>query len=115
MIKKDSLFDIPKNRKVLIQGERFSYILPCEQLRSWISNFTISFPDKTMISDNYTIMPHGSVTLVLFYYHSELYSFFFGPTTMPVKVGDIANQCDILFIVEFQPAGLYPFIQKRCV
>ena len=113
MIKKDSLFDIPKNRKVLIQGERFSYILPCEQLRSWISNFTISFPDKTMISDNYTIMPHGSVTLVLFYYHSELYSFFFGPTTRPVKVGDIANQCDILFIVEFQPAGLYPFIQKN--
>lgn len=64
-----------------------------------------------MISDDYTIMPHGSVTLVIFCYHTELHSLLFGSTTKPVKVGDIANKCETIFIVEFQPAGICPFIK----
>lgn len=98
-----------ENREILIHEEDFAYLLPCEQLRSCISNFTICFPNQSMISDDYTIMPHGSVTLVLFHYHTELFSFLFGPTTKSIKVGDIANRCDVIFIIEFQPAGFFSF------
>lgn len=76
MIDKSSLMYIPENRKILIQGEDFVYLLPCEQLSSLISNFTITFPNELIISDDYTIMPHGSVTLVLFNYNDEVYSFY---------------------------------------
>lgn len=109
MIDKSNLKQISENREILILEEDYAYVLPCEKLRCLISNFTISFPNRTIISDDYTIMPHGSATLVLLYYHMELHSFLFGPTTKPVRVGDIANQCDTLFIIEFQPAGFFPF------
>lgn len=100
---------ISDSREILILEENFAYLLPCDNLKNFISNFTITFPDSTIISDDYTIMPHGSVTLVLFYYKAELHSFLFGPTTKPVKVGDLANKCSSIFIIEFQPAGFYPF------
>lgn len=108
MINKNSLMYISKHRTILIQEENFAYLLPCEQLINLISNFTITFPNKSIISDDYTIMPHGSVTLVLFFYRTEPHSFLFGPTTKPVKVGDIANKCDVIFIIEFHPAGFFP-------
>ena len=111
MINKKSLENIAKNKNILIREEDFAYLLPCEQLRSLISNFTITFPNNSMITDDYTIMPHGSVTLVLFSYCNELHSLLFGSTTKPVKVGNIANKCDVIFIVEFQPAGICPFIK----
>lgn len=111
MLNKSSLMQIFENRKILIREESFAYLLPCEELRSLISNFTITFPDISTISDNYTIMPHGSVTLVFFDYHGEIHSFLFGPTTKSVKVGEIANKCDVIFIIEFQPAGFFPFTE----
>lgn len=113
MINKSSLRNISANRKILLREENFAYLLPCEQLRGLISNFTISFPDKTIISDNYTIMPHGSVTLVLLQDKTGLYSFLFGPTTKPRRVGDAANKCNVIFIIEFQPAGFYPFTKRN--
>ncbi|MGS2281270.1 helix-turn-helix domain-containing protein [Clostridioides difficile] len=63
-----------------------------------------------MISDNYTIIPHGSVTLVFFYDATGLHSLLFGPTTKPKTVGNIANRCDVILIIEFQPAGFFPLI-----
>lgn len=108
IINKGSLLHISKDREILIREENFAYLLPCDKLKNIISNFTITFPNRTIISDDYTIMPHGSVTLVLFYYQTELYSLLFGPATKSVKVGNIANKCDSIFIVEFQPAGFYP-------
>lgn len=109
MINKNDLLLLSKHREILIREESFAYLLPCIQLRNLISNFTITFPDITTISDVYTILPHGSVTLVFFYYHQKIHSFLFGPTTQTVKVGDLANQCDIIFIIEFQPAGFMAF------
>lgn len=109
MIKQDSLKAISSERVIVDGSEKFAYVLPSEDLRQWISNFTLSFPDKDSISDNYTIMPHGSVTLV--YYHNEngLHSMLFGATTQPKVVGEIANTCEVIFIIEFQPAGFFPF------
>lgn len=109
MINKNSLLQIPENREVLMQGEGFAYLRPCEKLINFISNYTITFPDALYMSDDYTILPHGSVTIVFFYYHTELQSFLFGPTTKPIKVGNLANKCDCIFIIEFQPGGFSPF------
>lgn len=111
MINQQNLNYIANHREILIHEDNFIYLLPCQSLKSLISNFTISFPTKSIISDDYTIMPHGSVTLVFFNNASGLHSWLFGPTTKPHKVGDIANKCDILFIIEFQPAGFSPFIK----
>lgn len=111
MLNKSSLLQISENREILIREESFAYLLPCEELISLVSNFTITFPDISTISDKYTVMPHGSVTLVFFDYHSEIHSFLFGPTTKSVRVGEIANKCDVIFIIEFQPAGFFPFTE----
>ncbi|HBH3639045.1 TPA: AraC family transcriptional regulator [Clostridioides difficile] len=110
MLKKESIRFINKNRSLLVCEDNFVYLLPCIQLRNWISNFTISFPNQTIISDNYTIIPHGSVTLVFFYDATGLHSLLFGPTTKPKTVGSIANRCDVILIIEFQPAGFFPII-----
>ncbi|MDV9259013.1 AraC family transcriptional regulator [Clostridioides difficile] len=110
MLKKESIRFINKNRSLLVCEDNFVYLLPCIQLRNWISNFTISFPNQTIISDNYTIIPHGSVTLVFFYDATGLHSLLFGPTTKPKTVGNIANRCDVILIIEFQPAGFFPLI-----
>ncbi|HGM1123973.1 TPA: helix-turn-helix domain-containing protein [Clostridioides difficile] len=110
MLKKESIRFINKNRSLLVCEDNFVYLLPCIQLRNWISNFTISFPNQTIISDNYTIIPHGSVTLVFFYDATGLHSLIFGPTTKPKTVGSIANRCDVILIIEFQPAGFFPLI-----
>ncbi|SJP21131.1 Arabinose operon regulatory protein [Clostridioides difficile] len=110
MLKKESIRFINKNRSLLVCEDNFVYLLPCIQLRNWISNFTISFPNQTIISDNYTIIPHGSVTLVFFYDATGLHSLLFGPTTKPKTVGSIANRCDVIIIIEFQPAGFFPLI-----
>ncbi|PBF58832.1 AraC family transcriptional regulator [Clostridioides difficile] len=110
MLKKESIHLINKNRSLIVCEDNFVYLLPCMQLRNWISNFTISFPNQTIISDNYTIIPHGSVTLVFFYDATGLHSLLFGPTTKPKTVGNIANRCDVILIIEFQPAGFFPLI-----
>lgn len=109
MINKSDLSKISNRRKILEHDENFAYLLPCDNLKYLISNFTITFPEKAMISDNYTVMPHGSVTIVFFIYNDTLHSFLFGPTTKTIKVGNIANKCEAIFIIEFQPAGFYPF------
>ncbi|WP_131050930.1 helix-turn-helix domain-containing protein [Clostridioides difficile] len=110
MLKKESIHFINKNRSLIVCEDNFVYLLPCMQLKNWISNFTISFPNQTIISDNYTIIPHGSVTLVFFYDATGLHSLLFGPTTKPKTVGNIANRCDVILIIEFQPAGFFPLI-----
>ncbi|AXU71951.1 TPA: helix-turn-helix domain-containing protein [Clostridioides difficile] len=110
MLKKESIHFINKNRSLIVCEDNFVYLLPCIQLRNWISNFTISFPNQTIISDNYTIIPHGSVTLVFFYDATGLHSLLFSPTTKPKTVGNIANRCDVILIIEFQPAGFFPLI-----
>lgn len=109
MINQDSLHSISDERMIIDGNDKFVYVLPSETLRPWISNFTLSFPDTESISDNYTIMPHGSVTLVYFYDDSGLHNMLFGATTRPRIVGDMANKCKVIFIIEFQPAGFFPF------
>ena len=109
MITKEDILKFSETHRVLVCAKDFIYLLPHPKLRNWISNYTITFPGKSMISDNYTVIPHGSATLVFSFDGSALYSNLFGPSSKPCMVGSHANQFDMLFIIEFQPAGLYAF------
>lgn len=95
--------------RVLLRANEFIYILPHPELGNMISNYTITFPNQDIISDHYTVIPHGSATLVFSNDKQGLHSNLFGPATKPCVVGGLANQCDMLLIIEFQPAGLYAF------
>jgi hypothetical protein len=87
--------------RILIGAEDYAYILPHPGLRSWISNYTLTFPSAGMMSDGYAVIPHGCATLVFSADASGFTSNLFGPCTKPVTVGRSANQSDFLFIVEF--------------
>ena len=106
MISKEAIKSFREIDRILVKAEDFIYILPHPELRSWISNYTITFPNKNIISDNYTVIPHGSATLVFSCNNKGIHSELFGTMTKPVIVGKKANLCNIIFIVEFQPAGL---------
>ena len=62
-----------------------------------------------MMSDQYTVIPHGSATLVFTSNESVISGKLFGPITRPACVGREASSFSALFIVEFQPAGYYAF------
>ena len=62
-----------------------------------------------MMSDQYSIVPHASSTLVFACDENSIWGNLFGPITKPVCVGREANSFRLLFIVEFQPAGYYAF------
>lgn len=109
MIVKNDIQTFGEAYHVLLRADDFIYILPHPALRSQISNYTITFPSKDIISDNYTVIPHGSATLVFSYDRGGLRGDLFGPLTKPCAVGKAANRCDLLLIIEFQPAGLYAF------
>lgn len=113
MINKEDILKFNETHRVLVRAQDFIYLLPHPSLRSWISNYTITFPSNSMISDNYTVIPHGSATLVFSYDGSTLYSNLFGPSSKPCMVGSQANQFCMLFIIEFQPAGLYAFTGEK--
>lgn len=109
MITKKEIQNFNEAHRVLLRAHDFIYILPHPSLRGQISNYTITFPNKNIISDNYTVIPHGSATLVFSYDRNGLHGDLFGPLTKACVVGGLANQCDMLLIIEFQPAGLYAF------
>lgn len=106
MITKKDIKTFHQTNRILIQADDFIYISPPSELEDWISNYTITFPYKNMMSDNYTVIPHGSATLVFSCNQKGIHSDLFGPITKPTVVGKKANQCDMIFIIEFQPAGL---------
>lgn len=109
MITKDDLRFYREPHRVLEKGEDYIYLLPHPALRDWISNYTVTFPGSDMISNHYTVIPHGCATLVCSYDETGMSSRLFGPATAACSVGEQANQAEMLFIIEFQPAGLYAF------
>ncbi|HKL98914.1 MAG TPA: helix-turn-helix transcriptional regulator [Mobilitalea sp.] len=109
MISKENIKSFYEAYRILIKEDGYIYLLPHPALKSWISNYTITFPIKGMMSNEYTIMPHGSPTLVMSSDGNQTFCTLFGPMTKPICVGNEANQFKLLFIVEFQPAGYYAF------
>lgn len=109
MITKKDIQTVCETHRVLVRAKDYIYLLPHPALQKWISNYTITFPNKNMLSEKYTVIPHGSATLVYLNNGKDLYSNLFGPAVKPCLVGGQANQFEMLFIIEFQPAGLYAF------
>lgn len=109
MIAKQALKTFTKPFRTLLRADDFIYLLPHPALRHLISNYTITFPNKHIISSRYTVIPHGCATLVFSCDASHLCGNLFGPITRPCVVGGLANLYDMLLILEFQPAGLYAF------
>ena len=109
MIVKKDIQTFGEINRILLRENDFVYLLPHPALRDQISNYTITFPRKEIISDHYTVIPHGSATLVFSHDKNGLQGNLFGPLTKPCMVGGFANQCDMLLILEFQPAGLSAF------
>lgn len=106
MITKHDIHTFIEPNRILMRGEDFIYLLPHPALQGWISNYTITFPSTSSISEQYTVIPHGSGTLVFCCDKKGIQGNLFGPATRPCPVGSHANQFDMLFIIEFQPAGL---------
>lgn len=105
--------DIPayQNRQRIIFGnDDCLYIKPHPALQPYISNYTLTFPTRVAISEQYTVIPHGCATLIFGMKDQQIDSQVFGPATKAAIVGDQATTFEQLFIVEFQPAGLHAFL-----
>jgi len=59
------------------------------------------------MSENYTVLPHASGTLLVEYHANSLRGILYGPATKPDIVG--YNPAEMLVIIELQPAGLFAF------
>lgn len=64
MLTKESILNYTNYSRVLIRDVEI-YIQQHLELRNFISNYTITFPSNGMMSDNYSVLPHGSAALVL--------------------------------------------------
>lgn len=109
MLTKNSLTVYPVTTRIISRGADFVYLRPHPALQKFISNYTLTFPSEDMLSEDYTVIPHGCSTLVFGCDATGISSFLLGPATQPVAVGHRAQTFDLIFIVEFQPAGLYQF------
>lgn len=101
------------SNRILIKEEDFLYVLPNEMLRSYIANYTITFPNKYIISESYTVIPSGGATIVFCFDGNEVRANLFGASTKTHVVGEKANCSQCLLIVELQPYGLHKFIRIR--
>jgi len=109
MINNSDINKYNDHTRILIQEKNVClYVFPHTSLRSYISNYTITFPKHANdISENYTVLPHASATLVIEIEADNTYINLYGPATIPDIVGTDALTKEFLLIIEFQPAGLF--------
>jgi len=93
------------------RAESYIYVEPCKLLRDYISNYTISFPNINTIPSKYTILPNASSTIVMALDTNKFYSGLNGINTVASNVGKFAGKMKMLFIIEFVPGGMLPFIK----
>jgi len=76
------------NRALARAGE-FIYLAPGSKLQDIILNYTITFPSEGTMSDEYTVVPHGCVTLVYALEKDDsLRGDLFGSMLKQAKVGE---------------------------
>ena len=109
MFTKQSIFDYHNMNRIIFRDQDFMYLLPHSSLRKWISNYSITFPHTEMMSEQYTIIPHGSTTMVFTVDSNQIDSKLFGPLVKPACVGNQINSFYLIFIIEFHPAGYFAF------
>lgn len=113
MIDQKALFLYPQNQRIIFRNQDCMYVRPHEALLPYISNYTLTFPTKQAISENYTVIPHGCGTLVCGFKDHQIDNQLLGPMTVAANVGEEAVTFNQIFIVEFQPAGLHAFLSLK--
>ncbi len=93
----------------LCRGEDFLYISPHSILKPYISCYTITIP--IAMSNEYTILPTASSTIVISVSTNDIFSRLRGVNTKACNVGVHANMMRLLLLVEFHSGCLYPFIK----
>lgn len=100
---------ISYNQPALFKNEHALVIAPHKLLYPFIANYTFTVP-KTM-SEQQTILPSASSTLVYSITNNEIVNGLRGVNTKPVIIGSFAKQFEFMFLIEFHAGGLYPFIK----
>lgn len=95
----------------LLQGKGYLYAPPHHLLRPYISNYTFTFPLKASMTDQYTILPAASVTIVFSADNKTVQGNIQGANTKSSVVGAYANQFSFLLLIEFHPGGFFPFVK----
>lgn len=95
----------------LCRGNDFIYIPPHNILKPYISCYTITIPG--LMSDEYTILPTASSTMVISVSANNIFSCLRGVNTKSCNVGAHANKMKLLLLIEFHSGCLYPFINEE--
>lgn len=107
MISNNDLYACTASFRILLQTNQFICLRPHAGLKNHISNYNITFPTKSIMSDGFTEMPCGCATLSIENDGKNMFVTLDGPTARPCVVGNRANQLKMLVTIEFKPAGLY--------
>ncbi len=84
-------------------------VSPHKLLRPYIANYTFCNPQN--MPEQQAILPSVSNTLVYSITNCGIINGLRGVNTKPTVIGNYAKQFTFIFLVEFHPAGLYPFIK----
>jgi AraC-like DNA-binding protein len=95
----------------LARGSGFVYLAPHPLLTPYIANYTVTCPAYGDMTDDYTILPTASATLVYSIGNSTVRGSLRGINTKASVVGGHASQFETLLLIEFHPAGLYPLLR----
>lgn len=95
----------------LTRGSGFVYLAPHPLLTPYIANYTVTCPAHGDMTDDYTILPTASATLVYSIGNSTITGRLRGINTKATVVGGHASQFETLLLIEFHPAGLYPLLK----
>lgn len=87
------------------------YLPPHPLLSPYIANYTISCPSPQTMPSDYTVLPTASASLVYAVDGTDITGGLRGVNSRATTVGAYANRFDLLVIIEFHPAGLYPFLR----
>lgn len=93
----------------LFRNEKNLVIAPHKLLHPYIANYTFTVPDT--MSEQQTILPSASSTLVYSVSSKEIVNGLRGVNTKPTVIGSFAKQFEFMFLIEFHAGGLYPFIK----
>jgi len=110
MVSKEHMWIFEIKDRMLLKANDFICMLPHPYLRAYVSNYNITFPTKSLMSDNFTVMPCGCATISVEKGSSGLNVDLHGPITKSYTVGSQANQLEMMVSIEFKPSGLYAFV-----
>ncbi|MCL2353159.1 MAG: helix-turn-helix transcriptional regulator [Defluviitaleaceae bacterium] len=110
MISKKDLYDFKDKSRVLLQTEDFVCILPLAPLRSYVSNYNITFPSNILLPDGLISVPSGCAALSIDVCEGGVVVNLDGPAARPFAFGGAFNKLKMVITIEFKPAGLYALL-----